>query len=180
MRKLFVSLVLMLVMFILPSFVSADTTYLLTATTPAGNLSGFSLSYADADHNQRFTLDELVPDSFSGMTYITGNPNYSGLWKEIAAVPVYDSVVSPYTNGPGYYGYETYWYFTSGPVSGYGLLAPSSTWSYNQTAVPLPPSVLLLGSGLLGLAAVGWRRRKPSVLKEIAGLPGKSNSGFSC
>jgi hypothetical protein len=26
--------------------------------------------------------------------------------------------------------------------------------------VPLPPSVLLLGSGLLGLGAIGWRRRR--------------------
>ncbi len=27
-------------------------------------------------------------------------------------------------------------------------------------AVPLPPSVLLLGSGLLGLGAMGWRRKR--------------------
>lgn len=31
--------------------------------------------------------------------------------------------------------------------------------SYNR-AVPLPPSALLLGSGLLGLVGLGWRRRK--------------------
>jgi hypothetical protein len=30
-------------------------------------------------------------------------------------------------------------------------------------AVPLPPSALLLGSGLLGLVGLGWRRRKTSV-----------------
>jgi hypothetical protein len=28
--------------------------------------------------------------------------------------------------------------------------------------VPLPPSVLLLGTGILGLAGLGWRRRKES------------------
>jgi hypothetical protein len=28
------------------------------------------------------------------------------------------------------------------------------------STVPLPPALLLLGSGLLGLGAVGWRRRK--------------------
>ena len=30
------------------------------------------------------------------------------------------------------------------------------------TAVPLPPSALLLGSGLLGLVGLGWRRRQTS------------------
>ncbi|MFA5112092.1 MAG: hypothetical protein WC443_11840 [Desulfobaccales bacterium] len=28
--------------------------------------------------------------------------------------------------------------------------------------VPLPPSVLLLGSGLLGLVGLGWRKREAS------------------
>jgi hypothetical protein len=41
----------------------------------------------------------------------------------------------------------------------------SVTFSFGTTAgnnvdVPLPPSVLLLGSGLLGLVGLGWRRRK--------------------
>jgi hypothetical protein len=31
-----------------------------------------------------------------------------------------------------------------------------------ESAVPLPPSVLLVGSGLLGLGLLGWRRRKES------------------
>ena len=39
----------------------------------------------------------------------------------------------------------------NGPVTG----------AYNDTqVVPLPPSALLLGSGLLGLVGLGWRRRK--------------------
>lgn len=33
-------------------------------------------------------------------------------------------------------------------------------WEYRLSLVPLPASVLLLGSGLLGLGAVGWRRRR--------------------
>jgi hypothetical protein len=32
-----------------------------------------------------------------------------------------------------------------------------------DVGVPLPPSALLLGSGLLGLVGLGWRRRKTSV-----------------
>ena len=35
-----------------------------------------------------------------------------------------------------------------------------SSVSYQTVANPLPPSVLLLGSGLLGLGALGWRRRR--------------------
>jgi len=30
----------------------------------------------------------------------------------------------------------------------------------NINVVPLPPTALLLGSGLLGLVGLGWRRRK--------------------
>lgn len=34
--------------------------------------------------------------------------------------------------------------------------------SFGLTQIPLPPTVLLLGSGLVGLGLLGWRRRKAS------------------
>ncbi len=46
------------------------------------------------------------------------------------------------------------WSFVSFTTDGTGYARPS--------AVPIPPSALLLGSGLLGLVGLGWRRRKES------------------
>jgi hypothetical protein len=51
-----------------------------------------------------------------------------------------------------------------GLTEGSGLV--SVTFSFgttpgdNHTVVPIPPSVLLLGSGLLGIGFLGWRRKK--------------------
>jgi choice-of-anchor C domain-containing protein len=46
--------------------------------------------------------------------------------------------------------------FSSGTSSGYGPVID------NVNVVPIPPSALLLGTGLLGLVGLGWRRRKVS------------------
>jgi hypothetical protein len=46
-----------------------------------------------------------------------------------------------------------------GGVNGFPEVLP---YSASTTPVPLPPSALLLGSGLLGLVGLGWRRRKVS------------------
>ena len=34
-----------------------------------------------------------------------------------------------------------------------------TTLTFSAHAVPLPPSVLLLGTGLLGMGLLGWRRK---------------------
>jgi len=43
-------------------------------------------------------------------------------------------------------------------LAGGRYLLPGS--GYLEPAVPLPPTLFLLGSGLLGLGAVGWGRRR--------------------
>jgi hypothetical protein len=58
------------------------------------------------------------------------------------------------------------WDYTINMAWAIGDLAPGRSYevdfTYTFGQVPLPPSVLLLGSGLLGLGLVGWRRRKES------------------
>jgi hypothetical protein len=51
--------------------------------------------------------------------------------------------------------------------SSFIIYTPTGDYASNQefmsggaSPVPLPPTVLLLGSGLLGLVALGWRRKK--------------------
>ena len=43
-----------------------------------------------------------------------------------------------------------------------GREVPGGWFLDDVNAVPLPPSALLMGSGLLGLLGLGWRRRKTS------------------
>jgi hypothetical protein len=55
-------------------------------------------------------------------------------------------------------------YDPSQPNNSYGWVISAAVHDptgvdYNRNAVPLPPSVLLLGSGLLGMGLLGWRRK---------------------
>jgi len=144
------------------------TSYLFTATTVdryADMYGDFTLIYADSSFSPRFSIDELVAGTFSGTTFTMGDMRPPGFaYETIDRVPGYDPVRAPYTDGTGteYNGLE--WRFShdwGGGVVEIGPGLPPDLWTYTQVeVVPLPPSVFLLGAGLIGLA--GWRRFRKS------------------
>jgi hypothetical protein len=134
------------------------TIYDFTATAVPGFMpqtSGFTLQYNDTDNDGLFDLVELI--SFSGITY-TG----VGTYTTITTIPYHEPVYGPLTDGVATinhpWGADRYWYFEIPGLSTISLLGSGLTYEQQASPVPVPPGVLLLGSGLLGL--VGWRRLK--------------------
>ena len=103
----------------------------------------FYVVWNDDNGDELFQLDELA--EFSGVTSFFPIVGY---FEQITAVPE-----SQYTGGSG-----TDWQFTGSM----GLSDPAdrTNWDYTRSATPIPASVLLLGSGLLGLGFLGWRKRR--------------------
>jgi hypothetical protein len=149
----------------------ADTTYLFTASpTPAASaagIPGFTLTYLDTDGDSLFSLDELI--SFSGFyTYsqdFNGN-SHTWHWTTITGVPPQEtnpsspwySLFTDGINNPyGWYMSGLHWstYFPN-PTAAYAQYQ-QDTWVETQVPVPIPPTALLLGAGLIPLA---WARRK--------------------
>jgi hypothetical protein len=146
---------LALVIWGFPCLASAATTYTLTAADAGAGLS-FTVVYED------LTGDGLYNPA-------PGNDNtldFYGFGGPPGAVVIVNSPVnsltSPLTNGIGAQAFSPplpdYWEFY---YDGAGNAAvPASMWTYSQVqAAPVPPTVILLGTALLGLAVA--RRRKP-------------------
>jgi hypothetical protein len=150
---------------LIASPVLAATTYNFVAHSPYGDplygdgYSGFTLQYVDADGDGRFSLDELVPGSFSGMTEQETSHSWY-LCTDVLGLPAFSATQSPLTDGVQYYSKDsnTWWFYYPGdvpPTGAFGMGA--SNYSYSQSPVPIPASALLLGAGLIPLA---WARRK--------------------
>ncbi len=123
-------------------------------TTPGG------AKYLYLDTDIGFQGSVTTISFYSGINFIGFDYTYSPVWGSQLNVEVEGNsflLGNVDTSGYGFWGYIGDNIFStiiidSGSISGYGI----DQVTFNATA-PLPSAVLLLGSGLLGLA--GWRIR---------------------
>jgi hypothetical protein len=86
---------------------------------------------------------------------LVSGQNFSGAlgtaldFYDITTTSAHKSVISPYTNSTG----QGYWFLSNSGDLTYDIPVSSGP------PVPLPPAVWLLGSGLLGVAGIGRRRK---------------------
>jgi hypothetical protein len=143
---------------------AGTTTYMFYAENhqPPWIVGDFSLLYVDYDGDGKLSTEEVVPGSLSRTLYyhsIFGE----GDWLIVDLYRVPGENAGPLTDTsqviPGANSMKWWGFYTDHPLPWGGLQyePDGSGFSYSQTeVVPLPPSVFLLGAGLIGLA--GWRR----------------------
>jgi hypothetical protein len=132
-----------LILLTFPGTVKASTFYNFLATSQNPDYSDFSLTYNDVDGDAKFSIDELVEGSFSGI-------QMNIYWHTVlGSVPV-NSPESPLTDGD-----KSRWGFLNPPIV--ASMAYPEEWTYRQSPVPIPASAYLLGTGLIPLM---WAHRK--------------------
>jgi hypothetical protein len=148
----------------------AYTVYTLAAHSTWVEVSDFSLRFADFDGDKKFSLDELVPGTFSHMLHGYWPYNqFAGFdYDAITAVPSVDSYDVPLAftdGGSGAANGGDKWTFLGwtvpfGTPREYGHTQSYYywLWNYDVTPVPEPASMILLGSALVGLAACGRKK----------------------
>lgn len=118
------------------------------------------------------TFSNVTTISGYNQSYSTTNPIGSGYFAPKTGSVATGSLT--YDNYLGQYGTDTTYHFSFNvPLTGDTLAImfiggptqpiADESWGLDNVkvnAVPLPASILFLGSGLLGLGAVGWRRKR--------------------
>jgi hypothetical protein len=138
-------------------------TYLFTADakTNAGT-KDFSVQYTDTDLDGLLDENEVIPGTFSGAWVLDYDGVYY-LYPNLDKVPIHDAGKSKLTDGTGYFFsgpfIEPGWYFSGGAAPSFGNAVGTYARYYkeDQKVVPIPGSLLLLGSALIPLV---WARRK--------------------
>jgi hypothetical protein len=156
------------IVFALPA--QATITYDLVATPDPGDasfVSGFSIRFDDANADTRLDIGEI--SSFSGLTfYPNSTPETSYFYNQIISIPVvYNIDATQQLTNYGQTGSSCFapyagaaWLFVNctGTVENYPSYAFSEVvWNYNLTEVPIPQTLWLFGSGLLGLIRIARR-----------------------
>ena len=142
--KLKIGLVIMaIVLLSIPQFAGASTVFETTGWITGTEGVTFAFEADTAPYTYKATLSDLSEDPFFGFDFL--------FLSITTATDTVDSIVSPgsfsFDATPG----ETYFaniFGTGGGAVGAGL------FGLEITAVPVPPAVLLLGSGLLALFAL--------------------------
>jgi hypothetical protein len=146
--------------------VQADTTtYMFYAENHIGSwcVGNFSLQYVDLDGDGKLSTEEVVPGSLSRTLYWHDLYGGQGDWLIVDLYRVPGENAGPLTDTsqviPGANSMPWWGFYTERERPGWGYIfeVDGRGFLYSQTeVVPIPPSVFLLGAGLIGLA--GWRR----------------------